>query len=38
MVMDENLEVRTARLRLVQEVSEVLLRGGDFSKVVLEGQ
>lgn len=37
MVMDENAVVRHARLELVHVVSSVLLKGGDFSKVVIEG-
>ena len=37
MIMAEDPTVRTARLQLVSDVSEALYFGGDFSKVVVEG-
>ncbi len=38
MIMAEDATVRAARLALVRETSEALLFGGDFAKVVLEGE
>lgn len=37
MVMAEDPEVRTARLRIVKAVADLLLTAGDFSKLVFQG-
>ncbi len=37
MIMDEDRNIRSHRLKLVSETAEVLLSVGDFTKIVIEG-